>query len=90
MGIACSPTQEEKSTGSAARVEEAIQTIKNQYAPDKRVAIFAVETHEQGTDVVLTGETDNPRAKQTLLRSLRDDNIAYVDSINTLPDVSIR
>ena len=87
--MACNLTQEEMSASSDVRVEQAIQTIEDQYAPDKRVAIFAIEANAQDTDIVLTGETNNVRAKQTLLKALQKENIAYIDSINTLPDASL-
>ena len=89
FGTACAPTPDQESSTANVRVEEAIQAVKDQHAPDKRVAVFAVKTRAQDTSVVLTGETDNPRAKQALLQSLRDKNIAFVDSINTLPDASL-
>ena len=87
--VACTPSSNEEPLGAHADVEEAIREVKDQYAPDKRVAIFAVEAHPQGATVTLTGQTDNFRAKQALLQSLEDRNISFVDSINTLPDTSL-
>ncbi len=89
MVVACATPSEEPISSSQTWVEQAIQTTKDQYAPDKRVALFAVEAKVQDTTVVLTGETDQPPAKRELLRQLAEENIAYVDSIRILPDASL-
>ena len=89
IGMACTSTSDQSPSMANVQVEEAIQTVKDRYAPDKRVAIFAVEPQSQDAKVVLTGETDNLRAKQDLLTSLQDEDIAFVDSINVLPDASL-
>lgn len=81
--------QKDSSASSEAQIAQALQTVRDQYAPDKRVAVFAVEAHQRDTSIILTGETDNVRAKQALIQSLRDRNIAFVDSIVTLPDASL-
>ncbi len=87
--VACATSSEEPVSSSQTRVEQAIQTTKDQYAPDKRVALFAIEARTQDTTVILTGETDQPPAKRKLLQQLAAENIAYVDSIRTLPDASL-
>ncbi len=87
--MACNPSAEQPETMSLVPVEQAVQTIKDQYAPDKRVALFAVEAKAQDTTVVLSGETDQPQAKRKLLEQLQSQNVAYVDSIRTLPDTSL-
>jgi cell wall-associated NlpC family hydrolase len=87
--VACATPSEEPISSSQTWVEQAIQTTKDQYAPDKRVALFAVEAKAQDTIIVLIGETDQPSAKRELLRQLAEENIAYVDSVNTLPDASL-
>lgn len=81
--------REEPVSSSSVRVEQAIQSVKDQFAPDKRVALFAVEARAQDTTVVLIGETDQPKAKRELLRQLTAESITYVDSITTLPDTSL-
>ena len=87
--ISCETAPEETVSSRQTQVEQLVHTVKDQYAPDKRVALFTVESRTRDTTVVLTGETDNPRAKRALLQSLRDKNLAFVDSINTLPDASL-
>ena len=62
-----------------------IAQITKQYAPDKRVAIFAIEASEQG---VLSGKTNLPEAHKALLDKLKAQNISYQDQIKLLPDVA--
>ena len=88
IAAACATPSEEPVSSLQTRAEQVIQTTKDQYAPDKRVAMFAIEAQAQDTTVVLTGETDQPEAKRALLRQLAAENITYVDSIQTLPDAS--
>ena len=91
IGMACAPSSDEEivETRHQAPVAETVQAVKEEYAPDKRVAIFAVEADTRDTTVVLTGETDNPRAKQVLLERLQNKKITFVDSVNVLPDSSL-
>ncbi len=89
VAVACATPSEEPVSLSQTQVEQAIQITKDQYAPDKRVALFNIEAKAQDTTVVLTGETDQLKAKQALLQQLTDENITYIDSIRTLPDPSL-
>ena len=89
ISMACTPTTHQEPSTDSTPVQEIIRVVKEQYAPDKRVAIFEVEPQARDSEVVLKGEIDNPRAKQVLLQDLRDRNIAFVDSINALPDTSL-
>ncbi|MDO1445990.1 C40 family peptidase [Rhodocytophaga aerolata] len=74
-----------KDLATASKVNTTITTIKQAYAPDKRVAVFKVEPiRNQGT-VLLRGETNLPEAKDKLLAQLRTDNVPYIDSIQVLP-----
>ena len=87
--ISCSPSPDEDDPRSPEQADQLIQSVKDQYAPDKRVAIFTIEAKAKDTGVVLVGETDQPKAKRDLLQQLAAENIAYVDSIRTLPDASL-
>jgi gamma-D-glutamyl-L-lysine dipeptidyl-peptidase len=62
-----------------------IAQVAKQYAPDKRVAIFAVEADEQG---VLRGKTNLPEAHKVLLDKLKADKVTFQDQIKLLPDVA--
>ena len=70
--------------------DDVIKDVKQQYAPDTRVAVWSVTADKQsGNSVVLRGKTDNPDAKDALLRGLKTVNIAYKDSITLLPDATV-
>lgn len=58
-----------------------LDAIRQQYAPDKRTALFQVEAHGH----VLAGETNMPEAKEALLDRLQAANIPFQDSIHVLP-----
>ncbi|WP_161888226.1 C40 family peptidase [Pontibacter russatus] len=58
-----------------------LDAVRQQYAPDKRTALFQVEAHGH----VLAGETNLPEAKEALLDRLQAANIPFQDSIQVLP-----
>ena len=87
---ACSSQKNADLNNNVAQAQQTISQLKDQYAPDKRVALFTIEADSQGDSVtVLRGETDQLMAKQTLLRDLKSKNISFVDSITTLPTAEL-
>ena len=64
-----------------------IDSVKQNYAPDKRVALFAVETSliKDSDSYVLRGESNLPEAVNALKMKLNKANITYTDSIVMLP-----
>ncbi|WP_242927857.1 C40 family peptidase [Pontibacter vulgaris] len=62
-----------------------IDAVRQQYAPDKRTALFQVELN--GT--TLTGETNMPEAKAALLEKLNAAAISFQDSIKVLPEAEL-
>ncbi|GAB3253015.1 C40 family peptidase [Larkinella harenae] len=68
--------------GFTQSLQQVIDSVRHQYAPDKRVAIFNVEADSLGN---LTGFTNLPEAKQALLRQLRVTDRTVVDQIQLLP-----
>lgn len=73
--------KEEKENVTSSYITE----VKSQYAPDRRVAIFDVESERQGDQYVLKGESNLPDAVESLKNQLDAENIRYVDSIAMLP-----
>ncbi len=65
-----------------AAMQKTIEDVRQQYAPDRRIAIFQVEANEKG---ILTGKTNLPEAKSDLLKKLADAGLKYQDSIQSLP-----
>ncbi|MBF8963637.1 C40 family peptidase [Pontibacter sp. FD36] len=90
---ACAGTQtatsENATTASAATavspVKVHIDAVRQQFAPDKRVALFDVEPNGN----VLRGETNMPEAKADLLKRLQAANVSFVDSIQVLPEAEL-
>ncbi|MBI0398323.1 MAG: C40 family peptidase [Cytophagales bacterium] len=62
-------------------IDNAIAEVKENFAPDKRVALFEV----QWEDGKLLGETNLPEAHDALLSKLKANNIEFSDSIQLLP-----
>jgi len=67
-----------------------IDSIKQEHAPDKRVALFeiAVENSDQGP--VLKGVTNLPLALDSFREQMRTEGIAHIDSIELLPSESLK
>lgn len=62
-----------------------IETIREQFAPDKRTALFHVELQ----DNTLSGETNIPAAKTALLNRLQSEGISFTDAIQVLPEAEL-
>ncbi len=65
------------------KYKEIISEVKKEFAPDKRTAIFNVEVTESGNKIILTGETNLPKAKEKLISKIDNKNIN--DEIEVLP-----
>ena len=61
-------------------------SIRQQYAPDKRVALFKIEFEERNNTLFVSGETDQPKALLALTTQLEKEGINYISSIVTLPE----
>ncbi len=64
-------------------------SIKEQYAPDKRVAVYDIGISTIENSIILTGESDQPEAIKKLKEELSRKGLKYVDSIVLLPDESV-
>ena len=64
-------------------------TIKTQYAPDKRVAIFEVNFEDINDIIIASGITDSKEAHQKLVTNLKSLNIAFINNISILPDTVV-
>ena len=67
-------------------VTKIIEEIKNQYATDKRVAIFEITAIDSANVFTLSGETNIPEAKQNLLNKLKNLGLNFKDEIRLLPE----
>jgi hypothetical protein len=69
------------------RLIKALTPVRDQYAPDRRVAVFSVTPEWQNGVLVAKGEVDNPQAKADALAALKSAaNVDPADSIVVLPD----
>lgn len=62
-----------------------IAEVRQQHAPDKRVALFDVEGVEKDDQLVLKGESNLPTAVADLKIRLQEAKVKFVDSIQMLP-----
>lgn len=71
------------------RLAESLKPVRDEFAPDRRVAVFTVTPERQGRVVVAKGEVDNPDAKNKALEVLRAAGEEVLDSILVLPDPAL-
>ncbi len=67
-------------------IQQLHDTLRQQYAPDKRVALFDVNYDVAGKRVTLTGVTTSADAKSSLLSGLGQAGYQVTDSLRVLPD----
>jgi len=85
LSVSCST----KTDSKINPLEEQITIVKNQFVPDKRVALFDVISVKNNAETILKGESNLPEAIQTLKGKLKAENITFVDSIQILPNSSL-
>ncbi len=71
------------------KVNSIIQTVKEKFAPDKRVAVFNIESSELDDKVLLKGETNLPQAKSELVKLFAQSKINIDDKIEILPSENL-
>jgi len=69
--------------------EKAIVETRQQFAPDKRVALFKVEPGSRSGTLILRGETNLPEAKKSLLDKVSAQGVEFRDSIQVLPAANL-
>ena len=74
-----------KAQDNMEKVNSIIQTVKENFAPDKRVAIFNIEAIESGDKIIIKGETNLPDAKAELDMTLKEAGLNFTDEIELLP-----
>jgi gamma-D-glutamyl-L-lysine dipeptidyl-peptidase len=77
-------------TAQQASWKNILHEVQQQYASDRRVAVFDVTGNETTDGIALSGEVDNPAAKNALIEMLKEKTRkAILDHIRVLPDESI-
>ncbi len=66
-------------------IQEIIDEVKAQYAPDRRTAVFDITVNSENGKVFIEGKTDLAEAKNDLLKKLSEADIKVEDKIQLLP-----
>ena len=70
-----------------SQVEQIINSVKQEFCPDKRVAIFDIQAEYNKKEIILKGETSSQEAHEALLNELSTQaDFEINDNINVLPD----
>lgn len=77
--------QRQDTADEILKIRTAIIEVKEQFAPDSRVAIFDIEANKQNDTIVLKGMTNLPEALQAFKVKLENFQYPYLDSIASLP-----
>ncbi|NDV15988.1 SH3 domain-containing protein [Muricauda sp. TY007] len=67
------------------KLDQIISSVRETYAPDKRVALFDIQSEGNSSGYILKGKTNLPEALDTFKKELDSQNIKYTDSIEVLP-----
>ncbi len=74
-----------------ANIDGALDSLGNVYAPDHRTAVFQVSAKEYEDAILLTGDVDNPAAKDAVISQLnRLGETVVLDSIRILPEPALQ
>lgn len=81
----CSTTEQQD-----AELRSALEEVQEQYAPDRRIAVFDVAWERSSSGLVAKGEVDQQEAKTEVLEVLRTvSGLRVFDSIRVLPDTGL-
>lgn len=70
--------------------QQQITDVKNEYAPDKRVALFNIEAIRSSDSYILKGESNLPNAVDALKLKLTANKIDFIDSVQLLPSKGLK
>jgi uncharacterized protein YgiM (DUF1202 family) len=74
-----------KAQNNMEKVNSIIQTVKEKFAPDKRVALFNIEAVESGDNIIIKGETNLPDAKSEFEKNMKEAGLNFTDETEMLP-----
>lgn len=66
-----------------------LHKVKQQFAPQKHLAVFDAKIYNSGGKWILKGETAVPEAKTKVLEDLRKANVSFIDSLDVLPSPAL-
>jgi cell wall-associated NlpC family hydrolase len=72
------------------RLADIVTKVRDQFAPDTRVAVFDVKAEAKDNAIELTGDVEQTAAKDALLKAMREAGFPnVVDKISVLPDPAL-
>ena len=71
-------------------LEKQIALVKDEFAPDKRVALFDIKSVKIKNQLILKGASNLPEAVNLLKTNLKKADISVVDSIQMYPDAKLK
>jgi hypothetical protein len=71
------------------KVNSFIQTVKEKFAPDKRVAVFNIEATESVNNIIIKGETNLSEAKSEFVKMMKEAGLNFTDEIDLLPSKNL-
>ena len=71
-------------------IDRILSEVKTEYAPDKRVAVFEIKATLDGSNVLLTGDTDQKTAISELKNRLQQEELTVKEEVNLLPDADLK
>ncbi len=74
-----------KNNNSMENISGSIEQIKNEFAPDKRVALFNIEAKNENKNVLLSGESNLKDAVENLVKKITEMGFTVKNEINILP-----
>ncbi len=69
--------------------QQIAEETRMEFAPDKRVALFRVDSLQKGKIITIVGETNLPEAKNSFYEKLKNAGIGSVDKLRLLPDAEL-
>ena len=82
--------KDETKAESNTEADAVILEVKNEFVPDKRVALFEVESYKKDGKLIVKGDSNLPDAINSLKSKLSAQNIAFIDSLHLLPDGELK
>ncbi len=78
-----------ENNNTIAKLEHLQATLKKEYAPDKRVALFDIQFTNTNNKSILIGETTHKKALSILLDSLKNRKLTFKNQVRILPDSAV-
>ncbi len=70
-------------------IEKIISSVKKEFAPDKRTAIFDIQIENTKNKIILSGETTEKNALSILNKKIKEAGLKVEQSVKVLPDTSL-